>query len=39
MKAIIYAQLNPAKTLQQIVSDRNLCRLMAIGALLLACFL
>jgi len=39
MKSIIYAQLNPTKTLQQIVNDRDLYRLLAIGALLMACCL
>jgi hypothetical protein len=39
MKTIIYAQLNPTKTLQQIVNDRDLYRLLTIGALLVACCL
>ncbi len=36
MKAFLYAQLNPVKTLRQLVQDRELCRLMAIGAVLCA---
>lgn len=39
MKSFIYAQLNPIKTMDQIVSDRELYRLLIIAALLTACFL
>lgn len=39
MKSFIYAQFNPVKTLDQIVSDRELYRVLIIGALLAACFL
>ncbi len=38
-KALVWAQVNPEKTLQQLVNDRELYRLLAIGALLMACFL
>lgn len=38
-KAIIWGQLNPEKTMQQLVNDRELYRLLAIGAPLMACFL
>ncbi len=39
MKSFIYAQLNPTKTMQQLLSDRDLYRLLAIGAMLFACCL
>ena len=34
MKAILYAQFNPAKTLRASLHDRNVFRAMIIGALL-----
>jgi hypothetical protein len=34
MKEMLYAQLNPVKTLRQIVSDRILFRLLILGAFL-----
>lgn len=36
MKALLYAQINPSKTLRQLVDDRNLYRLLAMAALILA---
>ena len=36
MKAVIYAQLNPVKTLRQIVGDRCVLRLLILVALLTA---
>lgn len=36
MKALLYAQINPSKTLRQLVDDRNLYRLMALAALILS---
>jgi hypothetical protein len=35
MRAMLYAQLNPRKTLAQIIQDRDLMRLMVLGALVL----
>jgi hypothetical protein len=34
MKAIIYAQLHPVKTMQQFINDRCLYRLLILGMLL-----
>ncbi len=39
MKAVLYAQLNPQKTLAQLIQDRQALRLMMLGSLLLACCL
>ncbi len=39
MKSFIYAQLNPTKTMQQLLDDRDLYRLLIIAALLVACCL
>lgn len=39
MKSFIYAQLNPVKTMDQLVNDRELYRLLIIAALLMGCFL
>lgn len=36
MKALLYAQINPSKTLGQIINDRNLYRVIAVFALILA---
>jgi hypothetical protein len=36
MKALLYAQLNPSKTLRQFIDDRNLYRLLLLTALILA---
>lgn len=36
MKALLYAQLNPTKTLGQLVNDRSLYRILALFALVLA---
>jgi len=36
MKAILYAQLNPTKTMRQLVNDRNLYRLAIVSSLLMA---
>ena len=35
MKSIIYSQLYPVKTMKQMVNDRNVYRLIIIGALIL----
>jgi len=34
MKAIVYAQLNPVKTLKQFITDRCLYRLLILGMIL-----
>lgn len=34
MKAILYAQFQPVKTMKQFISDRNLFRTLALGMLL-----
>jgi hypothetical protein len=36
MKAFLYAQFNPSKTLAQVVNDRNLYRVLLMVALILA---
>ena len=36
MKAVIYAQFNPVKTLPQLIGDRCTLRLLIFGALLVA---
>jgi hypothetical protein len=36
MKAILYAQFNPTKTMSQLIKDRNLYRLVMIGCLFAA---
>jgi hypothetical protein len=36
MKALFYAQINPSKTLRQLINDRNLYRLIVLAALILA---
>jgi hypothetical protein len=36
MKAILYAQLNPQKTLEQFVSDRNLYRFLIVAVLIIS---
>jgi hypothetical protein len=36
MKAIVLAQLNPTKTMQQIIADRRLFRIMALTSLVVA---
>jgi len=36
MKAILYAQLNPSKTMKQLIEDRNLYRLVIVTSLFLA---
>jgi hypothetical protein len=36
MKALLYAQLNPTKTLGQLIKDRNLYRMLALFMLILA---
>lgn len=36
MKNAIYAQLNPAKTMQQMLKDRHFYRGLILGALLIA---
>jgi hypothetical protein len=36
MKAVIYAQFNPVKTLRQLIGDRCALRLLILGALLVA---
>jgi hypothetical protein len=36
MKALIYAQLNPQKTLEQFVNDRNLVRYLIMAVLVLS---
>jgi hypothetical protein len=33
MKAIIWSQLNPAKTMKQLIDDRNLFRLLALAGI------
>jgi len=39
MKAIFYAQLQPVKTMKQLVSDRRLYRGLILGALVITwCF-
>ena len=37
MKAIIYAQLQPAKTLRQLISDRRLYRTLILASLVMTC--
>ncbi len=37
MKTIIYAQLQPAKTLRQFISDRRLYRTLILAALVMTC--
>jgi len=34
MKAIVYAQLHPVKTMKQIINDRSLYRILILGVLL-----
>lgn len=34
MKAIVYAQLHPAKTMKQFINDRSLYRILILGMLL-----
>ncbi len=36
MKAILYAQLNPSKTMSQLINDRDLYRLVILSTLFLA---
>jgi hypothetical protein len=36
MKAILYAQLNPSKTMKQLIQDRNLYRCVIVASLFLA---
>ena len=36
MKAVIYAQINPVKTLRQLIGDRCALRLLILGALVVA---
>jgi hypothetical protein len=36
MKAVIYAQLNPVKTMQQLISDRCVLRVAIIAGLALS---
>jgi hypothetical protein len=36
MKAVIYAQFNPVKTMRQLIGDRCALRLLILGALLVA---
>ena len=36
MKAVIYAQFNPVKTMRQLIGDRCTLRLLILGALLVA---
>ena len=36
MKAIFYAQLNPSKTMSQLINDRALYRLLIVGVLFYA---
>jgi hypothetical protein len=36
MKALLYAQFNPSKTLRQLISDRHLYRLLVLIAVILA---
>jgi len=36
MKAMLYAQLNPCKTMTQLINDRNLYRLVILSSLVLA---
>ncbi len=36
MKALFYAQLNPRKTLRQLVADRDAYRLLWVAALIIA---
>jgi hypothetical protein len=36
MKAKLYAQFNPSKTMKQLINDRNLFRLGLLSALLFA---
>jgi len=36
MKTLLYAQINPSKTLRQLIDDRNLYRLLVLAALILA---
>ena len=36
MKAALYAQFNPVKTMQQLIGDRCVLRLSIVGALLIA---
>jgi hypothetical protein len=39
MKAILYAQLKPAKTLRQLISDRRFYRALILAALVMTwCF-
>jgi len=35
MKALLYAQFNPTKTLGQLIADRNLYRILAVLTLIL----
>lgn len=37
MRAIIWAQLNPVKSMKQVINDRNLYRLLLMTALIIAC--
>lgn len=36
MKAILYAQFNPQKTLEQFVNDRNLYRFLIVAVLIMS---
>jgi hypothetical protein len=36
MKAVFFAQLNPVKTMQQLICDRSVLRIAIIAGLLLA---
>jgi hypothetical protein len=38
MKAIIYAQLNPEKTMEQFMSDRSVFRFLILTVLILSVF-
>ncbi len=39
MKSMLYAQLNPVKTMDQLLNDRSLFRGFMLVALIIACFL
>ena len=36
MKAMLYAQLNPSKTMRQLINDRNAFRVAMLGGLFFA---
>jgi hypothetical protein len=36
MKALLYAQFNPQKTMEQLVNDRAICRYLIVAVLILS---